>query len=273
VSAQHSAPRQHANLATALAAAQRDVQALFKDGDNKHHDYPYTTSESLIDRGRAWLAEHGLAFEESTATLDLTTKPPMAHMRYRLSHETDSAINGATRDYEASWPVIEGKGRPLDKVFAGARTTALAYQLRGVLLIPRSDEIADMNQRDDRNHEPVRDERREEPRREEPANDTKPATSDVGFDALLESIREGGYDDIRIMYGKIQASLDGKAIGPVQSRILRFCAEAYEITSPEAFAALGADIRKSGLEKSHVNETLDLIEPAWLALQETKKAS
>ena len=47
-------------------------------------------------------------------------------------------------------PVLPEKGRPIDKAEAGARTYALSYFLRDLLLIPRVDEGSDVDQRDDR---------------------------------------------------------------------------------------------------------------------------
>ena len=53
-------------------------------------------------------------------------------------------------------PIIPDKGRPMDKAVATARTYALGYMLRDLLLLPRVEPSADVDARDDRGHEPKR---------------------------------------------------------------------------------------------------------------------
>ena len=56
-------------------------------------------------------------------------------------------------DSSNAFPIIEDKGRPLDKALAGALTTSLAYYLRDLLLIPKQDENQ-VDKRDDTRHIP-----------------------------------------------------------------------------------------------------------------------
>ena len=148
----------------AIAAAQRDVEALARDGKNEHHRYRYTTSEAVIDEARRALSAHGLALfclradlhhedvvetttSEHGEVRDRSTRIHTLRALYLLTHES------ATQEIFSETPVIPEKGRPLDKALAAAKTYDLAYTLRSLLLIPRSDALAreaDVDQRDDR---------------------------------------------------------------------------------------------------------------------------
>lgn len=148
----------------ALAAAQAAVSPLSKDGKNEHHKYRYTTSEAVIDEGRSALSANGLSLicqrafvshEDVVETLttqdgevkDRTARHYMLTACYRLfGHGEQVEISSET-------PIIPEKGRPLDKALAAAKTYDLAYTLRSLLLIPRSDALAreaEVDQRDDR---------------------------------------------------------------------------------------------------------------------------
>ncbi len=69
---------------------------------------------------------------------------------YRLVH-----VSGEHLDFNASTAVIPEKGRPQDKAEATALTYNLGYFLRGLLLLPREEEGAAVDARDDRKHEPT----------------------------------------------------------------------------------------------------------------------
>lgn len=256
-----SAPQQHANLEQALSAAQREVQALFKDGTNDHHKYPYTTSESIIDRGRVWLAKHGLALEETAAVVNLESRPPTVHTRYRLSHESGTSKS----DYESSWPAIEGKGRPLDKIVAGVRTTALAYALRGVLLIPRSDEIAEVHARDDRDYDPPP---REE-RRPEPSNDTRhederrPETRPIDMGDMLRMLRENKLGEEGMREEVRRSGLDED-----RRVALGYLIDARHAKTKEAFTAVAADIKNADLPKDLIATISAALKYMWEDLTE-----
>jgi len=154
----------HDNLAAALAAAQADVSPLAKDGRNDHHRYRYTTSEAVIDEARRALAAHGLALLCVRAELhheDVVETAASADGELRerpARHYTLRAVyvlaHGSERlELTSETPLAPERGRPLDKSVAAAKTYDLAYTLRAVLLIPRSDALAaaaEVDQRDDR---------------------------------------------------------------------------------------------------------------------------
>jgi hypothetical protein len=57
--------------------------------------------------------------------------------------------SGESIPLEITWAVCPDRGRPLDKAMATANTSALAYLLRDLLLMPRVDPQEEMDARDD----------------------------------------------------------------------------------------------------------------------------
>uniref|UniRef100_A0A6M3IKW6 Putative Erf family protein n=1 Tax=viral metagenome TaxID=1070528 RepID=A0A6M3IKW6_9ZZZZ len=133
------------NMAAALVAAQKSARAVRKDARNQHHGYDYASSESIIDEARVHLSASGL----SLITIGWEPVPVGAvTVRYLLSHES-----GESQELVTATPCPEGKGRPIDKAVLGGITVSLSYLLRGLLLLPRLDELP-VDQRDDRGHDP-----------------------------------------------------------------------------------------------------------------------
>lgn len=151
----------------ALAAAQASVSALAKDGKNEHHRYRYTTSEAVIDEGRSALSSNGLALVCTRAVMShedvietVTTQDGEVRERtarhYTLCASYLLVGHGDAVEVTSETPILPEKGRPLDKAMAAAKTYDLAYTLRSLLLIPRSDALAreaEVDQRDDRRTE------------------------------------------------------------------------------------------------------------------------
>lgn len=177
----------------ALAAAQAAVSPLSKDGKNEHHKYRYTTSEAVIDEGRSALSANGLSLicqrafvshEDVVETLttqdgEVKDRPARHYMLtacYRLfGHGEQVEISSET-------PIIPEKGRPLDKALAAAKTYDLAYTLRSLLLIPRSDALA---------REAEVDQRRDDAPRAEVA----PPRADVDIAAMFDAATDqASYD-------------------------------------------------------------------------------
>lgn len=181
----------------ALAAAQASVSALARDGKNEHHRYRYTTSEAVIDEGRSALSSNGLALVCTRAVMShedvietVTTQD--GEVRDRTARHYTLVANyllvghGDAVEITSETPVLPEKGRPLDKALAAAKTYDLAYTLRSLLLIPRSDALAreaEVDQRDDR--------RAEAPTSTAPRSDVDiaamfdAATDQAGYDAAV----------------------------------------------------------------------------------------
>lgn len=180
------------HLSAALLKAQRSVKAVGKEGTNKFHNYNYATSEDVIDEGRIALNSAGLTLSLAAVSTELFTyeTAPSAKKKknYGRRDEEDAVeaepkvvvknglkitgrfmllhSSGEATDFHREWIGIEESGRPLDKTLAGSLTTMLAYAIRDLLLVPRSDRIADMDRRDDRDYNAERERDRDRDRGE-----------------------------------------------------------------------------------------------------------
>lgn len=150
-------------MAAALVLAQANAQAVGKDKKNEYHRYKYASAEAIIEEARGALTSAGLALLVTTWRVvdrnpQAKEKEPIGRLEvdYLLVH----GMTGVERQFTASTPIIPEKGRPEDKAEAGALTSNLGYFLRGLLLLPREDETAAVDQRDDRSYQgPASDER------------------------------------------------------------------------------------------------------------------
>jgi len=136
----------HENLAAALAAAQAAAAAVEKDARNAHMRYDYASAEAIIGEARAALASAGVAVIPLSAVVStiadgLPGWTPNAMLRavWRVSY------GGEHIDLDTEWPILIEKGRPADKALAGARTASLGYFLRDLLLLPRVEKGAEMD--------------------------------------------------------------------------------------------------------------------------------
>lgn len=130
-------------LHSAVAAAINDAHAVAKSSTNSFHKYQYASAEAIIAESREHIARHGLCLIPTFAK----HADGYYVMRWRLCHSS-----GASIEIDTSIACEAGKGRPLDKAQAGARTTMLSYVLRDLLLLPRVEHEVDT--RDDREYTP-----------------------------------------------------------------------------------------------------------------------
>lgn len=133
------------NLTHAILVAQKSLDHVSKDARNAFHKFNYVSAEAMITDCRAALHEAGLVLLTLKSTVDGNT----LRCTYLLMCGEESL------EMTFDTPAVEGSGRPLDKAFASSSTTNLSYFLRGLLLVPRVEEGADMNTRNDTNHTPV----------------------------------------------------------------------------------------------------------------------
>jgi hypothetical protein len=134
-------------LIAALVAAQADVKPVAKDSRNEFHRYNYASADDVIAAARAALDKHDLAVFQAGWKLDAG----MVSVHYEVQH----AGTGETMGIDVNLPVIEEKGRPMDKALFGALTEGLSYFLRGLLLIPREDSSDTPSARDDSKYQPA----------------------------------------------------------------------------------------------------------------------
>lgn len=270
-------------LFAALVQAQKNAKAVAKDSKNDHHKYNYASAESLIEEGRTSLSLAGLALlvtnvelvpgggvdveDKDTGEVRRRMGAPTIQCTYVLAHESGESIT-----YRREWLVIEQKGRPLDKAQGGALTTSLGYAIRDVLMLPRDDEYADMDRRDDRDHKPANDSKREE-RRDPPADsDRRPAARDDGpglaksgeeWDLLLAAIKKGE---------SITKRLEESPLRKESKVALWLIAQAWAADDEQTFTKVGASIRKNeDLSEPFKQTALREIKPAWDALQDRIK--
>lgn len=135
-------------LRAALLDAQRAIHAVGRDAKNSYHNYNYTSAESIVVHCRAALNSAGLTLTRASEYEFSPDSTIWIRSVWTLSAATDTSEQHTT-----VWPVIPDKGRPIDKAFAGALTSSLAYYLRDLLLVPRADEDESMDRRDDTKHE------------------------------------------------------------------------------------------------------------------------
>jgi len=280
-------------LFAALAEAQRKARAVKLDSRNEFHRYDYASAEGVIDEGRLALSSAGLSLSALDVRLDRRELPRVVRSKNAGSHEMGpyevvvvvtfllSHESGESLPFSREWPAVEEAGRPLDKAVAAATTNCLSYAIRDLLLIPRDNDLASMDRRDDRDfgapaaakpeerREPEREpERREEPRREEqPRAASDPSSPAETYDTVLAALHERG------RAGKIDAS-DSQRIRalsiPSEGRlVLEYVARAWRAESPREISAIGAEIRKElGHSPAHKEVALDEIRPAWDAMEE-----
>lgn len=134
------------SLAAMLLEAQRAVQNVPKDARNEFSGYDYTSAESIITEARRALHAAGLTVYRREWVLSMLGESPIVIATFVVASPT------AELEAACPFPIVETKGKPLDKALATALTSGLAYWLRDLLLIPRCAE--EMDKRDDAGHEP-----------------------------------------------------------------------------------------------------------------------
>ena len=134
-----------AELATALAAAQKSIKAVEKSAENKHHRYHYASAEQMIEEARGALGEHGLSF----VALRCSITNGVLNTTYALIH-----TSGQWLEVQSSTPIVEANRQPADKAAATAKTYDLAYTLRSTLNMPRAEEGQQPDARNDRDVKP-----------------------------------------------------------------------------------------------------------------------
>jgi len=157
-------PTKLAALAAALVNAQKAARAVEKDAKNTFHNYKYASAEALIEEGRTALSGAGLCLMQTAVRVSTEPGPPpppakgeartvatepacVVCVTYILLRE-----GGGFLTWDREVYAVQERGRPLDKAAAGALTSGLGYAIRDLLLLPRDDDQAAMDRRDDREH-------------------------------------------------------------------------------------------------------------------------
>lgn len=287
-----------AKVAAGLIVSQRRARAIYKDGKGDGISYRYAKSEDVIDEGRQALNDGGLALMQAGVELHLLDqgeqtdrsdeKQEREKSRLRAFLRIDYVLvheSGDAYPFEREWPCIVQKGRPLDKAEGGALTTALAYTYRDLLGIPRDDELAAMDRRNDA---PDKPEKRDDvaDRDTKPDNvqrDTKPANDSKADDAAPESkpvVPRDTEHPFRRLLPLIQSrtlkpdilvsEIDRADCTDDERKALDLVSVAFRTQAEKDFLSLASKIRTS-FPKNDVGDrlrdwTLKAIEPAWKEL-------
>lgn len=137
-------------LFAALAKAQQAARGVEKSKQVAFGNrYKYASGEDVVAEARRAMAAEGLAFTVVGYAVSHRDGMLWLTSRYLLTHSS-----GESLDISSETPIIPDKGRPEDKATATAKTYDLSYVLRGVLLLERVEEGAEVDARDDTNYEP-----------------------------------------------------------------------------------------------------------------------
>jgi hypothetical protein len=136
-------------LSEALAAARDRCKTAVKDSKNTHHGYKYASADEVIATASEAMQSSGLALlplREELVVLAAGNSACYALNRVLvLTHSSGEYTPLEIR----GWPVVPDRGRPLDKAYAIALTSSLAYKLRDLLQMPRGDEHDDVAAQND----------------------------------------------------------------------------------------------------------------------------
>lgn len=222
-------PDQTPELDAALLAAQREAKGVQKTSENTFHHYKYAASDDVVIECREILHRYAITVSPLTQLItgDFSNEHPygMLHVEYEVKH----AISGQASIRKSETPVVPEKGRPPDKAAAGAKTLDLSYFLRGLLLLPRVDEFANVDGRDDTGWVPQKEKKEIDKERRDWAK--KPVTEEAKkarFAKLLKQLNDahGGQicaqltegmpretaDDYERMYKAIHSQLGSHAV-------------------------------------------------------------
>jgi len=143
-----------AALATLRVAAVGKSKQAGKGNDS--WSYKFAGHGELIAEVQTGMAEVGLSLVvQGWETID--GDPPLAELNAWLVHT--SGVSWRLCDKNGNgprMPVLEGKGRPLDKATAAALTYCQRYVNLLVPGVPRVDDDTEVNRRNDAHHEPRR---------------------------------------------------------------------------------------------------------------------
>lgn len=129
------------NLAPALIAAQAEIRAAQKSGDNKFDKYRYSKLEDFMDQAKPVLAKHGLALVIGTPSV--AALPDRQTKNGGTEHAVQVQVNALLVHTSGEWLEVVGYGEGqdrADKAIYKAITGAKKYAVAGLLAIPTTDD-------------------------------------------------------------------------------------------------------------------------------------
>lgn len=115
-----------------MFVAQQAVSPVAKDARNEFQNFDYASAEAVIQAARAALADGGICVARLGYDLEIQEGYWVLCSTYLITGDPSYSA-----PFVRKFPLVPGKGRPLDKSLAVALTSDLAYTLRDLLLIPR----------------------------------------------------------------------------------------------------------------------------------------
>ncbi len=179
------APRRWPTLGAALAGAILAASAVKKDARNAHHGYRYASADAIIAEARQALAGNGLSLVPLEQSIDRSGHAPDLVRRFVLLHES-----GESMTIGCVWPIVEERGRPLDKAMAIAATSSLAYTLRDLLQLPRISPSEDLAAQKDGQPASAKSAKQQAQQQIQSAVETRPEKATTEQLDLLSSLRE-----------------------------------------------------------------------------------
>lgn len=134
-------------LKGALLVAQRALPGVEKNAENKYAKYNYVNIEQMLVECRTALLQAGLVFTVDNWTCSKQGDQDFITVMYTLSHP-ESGEEQVHGPYTSA--VVVEKGKPLDKSQMSAASFQLTYVLRGLLMVARVDDLAQVQEVDAR---------------------------------------------------------------------------------------------------------------------------
>jgi hypothetical protein len=139
------------SILAALNAATIDARDVAKNGRNRAQHYDYATAEDIIVEAKKHLGAHGLSVLAGSTQLrsGVGDADAILAQQFSLVHKEVGDLPLGERE----WPIVTSDGRPFDKACASAHTALLAYFLRDLLQLARTEAgtgLDDDERRDDR---------------------------------------------------------------------------------------------------------------------------
>jgi hypothetical protein len=139
-------------ISEALFLAQTRARAIDRDARDEFHQFNYVSTEQMILTAQQILQEVGVRLDiaEQEVEVDSIGRPWLKRVYHTMHVASDHY-----QAFSQVWPIVEGKGKPLDKATASAMTSSLGYFLRDLLLLARVEKGTELDGNDPETEKPV----------------------------------------------------------------------------------------------------------------------
>tara|TARA_R110000824_G_scaffold379203_1_gene571109 strand:+ start:1639 stop:2310 length:672 start_codon:yes stop_codon:yes gene_type:complete len=134
-----------------LLDAWGELHGVVKDGRNDFSGYNYPKADTVIKDCRRALMANGLLLTCTWKYIDSDSIQPTMSICWRLASPDTKEV----REEYISFPVCERKGTPKDKAGFGVLTSSYTYYLRALFMLPRVDNLSELDEIDDSKYAPI----------------------------------------------------------------------------------------------------------------------